>query len=110
VNQRDFIKTIRLSGELEIARKDEIREALRRSAADRAVLVDLSDVTYADSVALTELLRFCVSSSHDSIPVALVVQTPQFARVVQYAGLAGAFKIFDDRDAALAYLAQGAAE
>ncbi len=110
MNQSDSIKTIRLSGELEIGRKDEIREALRRSAADRAVLVDLSDVTYADSVALTELLRFCVSSSHDAIPVALVVRTPQFARVVEYAGLAGAFKIFGDRDAALAYLEQSGAE
>lgn len=110
MNQSDSVKTIRLSGELEIGRKEEIREALQRSASDRAVLVDLSDVTYADSVALTELLRFCVSSSRDAIPVALVVRTPQFARIVQYAGLAGAFKIFDDRDAALAYLAEGGAE
>lgn len=109
MSRHDSIKTIRLSGELEIGRKDEIRNALRRSAADRAVLVDLSDVTYADSVALTELLRFCVASSQDAIPVALVVCTPQFARVVQYAGLAGAFKIFEERDAALAYLAQGGA-
>ncbi len=108
MNQSDSIKTIRLSGELEIGRKDEIREALRRSAGDRAVLVDLSDVTYADSVALTELLRFCLSSSHDAIPVALVVRTPQFARVVEYAGLAGAFKIFGDSGAALSYLEQGA--
>jgi anti-anti-sigma factor len=110
VNRSDSIKTIRLSGELEIARKDEIREALRRSAGDRAILVDLSDVTYADSVALTELLRFCVASSQDAIPVALVVRTPQFARVVEYAGLAGAFKIFDDRDTAWTYLEQSGAE
>ncbi|MBV8345039.1 MAG: STAS domain-containing protein [Candidatus Eremiobacteraeota bacterium] len=106
----ESIKTIRLGGELEIGRKDEIRTALQRSGSDRAVLLDLSDVTYADSVALTELLRFCVSSSHDAIPVALVVRTPQFARVVQYAGLAGAFKIFGDRDAALAYLARSDTE
>jgi anti-anti-sigma factor len=104
VNQGNSIKTIRLSGELDIGRKDEIRDALRRLESDRAVLVDLSDVTYADSVALTELLRFCVTSSQDSIPVALVVRTPQFARVVQYAGLAGAFNIFDDPGAARAYL------
>jgi len=109
VNPSDSIKTIRLSGELEIGRKDEIREALRRSPGDRAILVDLSDVTYADSVALTELLRFCVASSRDAIPVALVVRTPQFARVVEYAGLAAAFKIFSDSDAALTYLGQASA-
>ncbi len=107
---QNAIKTISLSGELDIGRKNEIREALRRSAADRAVLIDLSDVTYADSVALTELLRFCVASSHDAIPVALVVRTPQFARVVEYAGLAAAFKIFRDPDAAQTYLRQGGAE
>lgn len=106
----DAIRTIQLSGELEIGRKDEIRQVLQRSARDRAVVVDLSDVTYADSVALTELLRFCVSSAHDAVPVALVVQTPQFARIVQYAGLAEAFKIFGDRDSALAYLAQSGTE
>lgn len=107
---QNAVKTIRLSGELDIGRKNEIREALRRSAADRAVLIDLSDVTYADSVALTELLRFCVASSHDAIPVALVVRTPQFARVVEYAGLAAAFKIFRDPDTAHKYLREGGAE
>lgn len=98
------IRTIRLSGELEISRKTEIREALSRSTADRAILLDLSDVTYADSVALTELLRFCVDAQRDAIPVALVIRTPQFARIVQYAGLAGAFQTFDDFDAARQHL------
>jgi anti-anti-sigma factor len=108
VNSPDSIKTIRLSGELEIGRKNEIRDALRRSSDDRAILVDLSDVTYADSVALTELLRFCVNAQHEAVPVALVIRTPQFARVVQYAGLAAAFKTFNDRDAAFTYLAESA--
>ena len=93
-----------MSGELEISRKQEIRDALRRSSEDKAILIDLADVTYADSIALTELLRFCVSAQREAIPVALLVQTPQFARVVEYAGLAGAFKTFNDRDAAFTYL------
>ena len=104
MSSADSIKTIRLSGELEISRKQEIRDALRRSSEDRAILVDLSEVTYADSIALTELLRFCVSAQREAIPVALLVQTPQFARVVEYAGLAGAFKTFNDRDAAFTSL------
>jgi anti-anti-sigma factor len=106
VNQSDSIKTLRLSGELEISRKDEIRATLRREGDDRAILLDLSEVTYADSVALTELLRFCVDAQRSAVPVALVVQTPQFARIVQYAGLASAFRTFDDRDAAFTYLAE----
>lgn len=106
MNEDHGIKTIRFSGELEISRKNEIRQALCRTDEDRAVLIDLAEVTYADSVALTELLRFCVDSQRDAIPVALVIQTPQLARVVQYAGLATAFKTFDDVGAAAAHLAE----
>lgn len=100
------IYTIRLSGELEIGRKNEIREALQVAEDSGAVLLDLGEVTYADSIALTELLRFCVGAQRDGLPVALVIRTPQFARLVEYAGLASAFKIFDDRAAAVAYLAE----
>jgi anti-anti-sigma factor len=108
VNEKP-IRTIRLSGELEISRKAEIREALSRSSADRAMLLDLSDVTYADSVALTELLRFCVEAQREDIPVALVIRTPQFERIVQYAGLAGAFRTFDDPAAARQHLEENIA-
>lgn len=104
MNRGDPIRTIRLSGELEIGRKNEIRDALRSSEEAGAVLLDLADVTYADSIALTELLRFCVDSQNNRLPVALVIRTPQFARLVQYAGLASAFKIFEDHEAAVEYL------
>ncbi|HEY2554901.1 MAG TPA: STAS domain-containing protein [Candidatus Cybelea sp.] len=98
------IETVRLTGELEISRKREIRDAFTLPEGAAAVLVDLSEVTYADSTALTELLRFCVTAQRDRIPLAVVIRTPQFARLVQYAGLAGAFQIFEDHNDALAYL------
>lgn len=100
----DAIETVRLTGELEISRKREMRDAFMLPDGARAVLVDLSEVTYADSTALTELLRFCVTAQRDRIPLAVVIRTRQFSRLVQYAGLAGAFEIFEDRDDALAYL------
>lgn len=105
MNRGDPIEVIRLAGELEINRKSEIRTALAATAA-RAVLVDLAEVTYADSVALTELLRFCANAQSGQRPVALVIRTPQFARLVQYAGLAGAFKIFREEADARAYLVE----
>jgi anti-anti-sigma factor len=104
VSEGDPIQVIRLSGELEIGRKQEIRSALSLAAGARAVLLDLGEVTYADSIALTELLRFSVRVQQEGRPVAFVVRTPQFARLVQYAGLAGAFKIFSDGADALEYL------
>jgi anti-anti-sigma factor len=100
----DPVKIVRFGGELEIGRKDEIRAALADSDGPDPILLDLSEVTYADSIALTELLRFCVSTQREDRRVALVILTPQFARLIQYAGLASAFKIFSNCRDALEYL------
>lgn len=104
MNESGSVRIIRLSGELEIGRKREIQDALAVTADDAPVLLDFSEVTYADSIALTELLRFCTGAARDRVAVALVIRTPQFARLVQYAGLADAFKIFEDSAEALQYL------
>jgi anti-anti-sigma factor len=101
------IETIRLTGELEISRRREMREAFTPREDARAFLVDLSEVTYADSTALTELLRFCIAAQRDGLPLAIVIRTRQFSRLVQYAGLAGAFPIFEELDEALAHLSRG---
>ncbi len=106
MKRKEGIKIIRLAGELEIGRKDEIRDSLASSDDAAAVLLDLGEVTYADSIALTELLRFCADSARNQRPVALVIKTPQFARLVQYAGLATAFKIFDESSPAMEYLTE----
>ncbi len=108
MSQSHTIITIRLTGELEVSRKSEIHDVLRRADHSGAFLLDLGDVTYADSTALTELLRFCVMAKREGSPVAVVIQTPQFARLVQYAGLSDAFPIFNDTQAALEYLSKGA--
>jgi anti-anti-sigma factor len=110
VNDSDPFQVVRFSGELEIGRKQEIRKALTSAQDAPAVLLDLGEVTYADSIALTELLRFCVDARRRKHPVALVIRTPQFARLVQYAGLASAFKIFQDRADASEYLAECAGQ
>lgn len=107
MNEADSVKVVRLSGELEIGRKDEIRGALSAASGRTPVLLDLSDVTYADSIALTELLRFCSHAEREDRRSALVIQTPQFARLIQYAGLATVFKVFSNRADALAYLSEG---
>jgi anti-anti-sigma factor len=108
VHEDKTIETIRLGGELEISRKREMRDALALSENARAVLLDLSDVTYADSTALTELLRFCAAAQGADMPIAILIVAPQFLRLVQYAGLATAFRIFQDRGDALGYLCESA--
>jgi anti-sigma B factor antagonist len=99
---------IAMSGELDFLRRDEIRRLLRIPPAAGPVLIDLSEVTYADSTILAELLRFYGEAKERNVRVALVIASKQFARLVQYAGLGQAFKIFGTTEEARAYLAEGA--
>jgi anti-anti-sigma factor len=100
------IAVIKLSGELEIGRKAEMREALVVPANASAVLLDFSSISYADSSALAELLRFRAEAERAAIPVAIVTGAGnrQFSRLLMYAGLNDAFAVFEDRGDALHYL------
>lgn len=102
------IAVIRLDGELEIGRKTEIAAALVIAGTESAILLDFSDVNYADSTSLAELLRFRDEAAKREVPVAIVTGSRQFARLVQYAGLSHAFRIFDNRAEALMNLAHDA--
>jgi anti-anti-sigma factor len=104
------IAVIRMTGELEIGRRDEIAAALVMSGSESGILLDFSDVTYADSTSLAELLRFRDESAKANVPVAIVIGSRQFARLIQYAGLSHAFRIFENRAEALMDLSRAANE
>jgi anti-anti-sigma factor len=104
------IAVIRLTGELEVGRKEEITRALAVRGDEAGILLDFSEVSYADSTALAELLRFREEASKQQIPVAVVIGSRQFARIIQYAGLSEAFRIFDNRAEALTDLSGAARE
>jgi anti-anti-sigma factor len=103
------VAVIQLAGELEIGRREYIHETLSVHGWEQGVLVDLSEATYADSTTLSELLRFREDADRLRIPVVLLIGSRQLARIIQYAGLKDAFNIFEDRDAALAHLAEAVA-
>src|ERR1700722_15969333 len=102
------IAVIRLTGELEIGRRAEIAHALALSGNESGVLLDFSEVSYADSTSLAELLRFRDEAAKQDVPVAIVIGSKQFARLIQYAGLSHAFRIFDNRAEALTDLSTAA--
>jgi anti-anti-sigma factor len=104
VNSQGTIEVVRLTGELDIGRRSELHDALTIGENARAVLLDLSAVTYADSTALGELLQFRDVAERRAIPVAIVVIAPQFERLIRYAGLYEMFSIFNDLGKALSYL------
>jgi len=103
----DGIRVITMGGELDLNRRTEIRETLRVDTHGAPILVDLSHVTYADSSILAELLRFSNEASAHGVAVALVIVARQFARLVQYAGLADAFMIYNSVDEARSHLLAG---
>ena len=98
------IAVIPLAGELEIGRKAEIRSALQLPGSAKSILIDCSDVTYADSTALAELMRFNHEADAECVGVAILIGNPQFARLLHYAGLVHVFEVFESRAAALSYL------
>ncbi len=99
-----YIGVIVLRGELELSRKGEIRSALQLSDEATSFLIDCSGVTYADSTALAELMRFHREADTKGVNVALLIGNRQFARLLEYAGLPAMFQVFEDRAAALTYL------
>jgi anti-sigma B factor antagonist len=98
-------QVIRLAGELDMVRRDEIRSALMLAPTSRAILVDLTEVSYADSTVLAELLRFRNEADAANRRIAVLIGDARFARVLQYAGLGDAFAIFAERGLALTFLA-----
>jgi anti-sigma B factor antagonist len=98
------IGIVALRGELDITRRDELREAFALSDNHSSVLIDLSDVTYADSSILSELLRFRAEAEAKHVRIALLIVSRQLSRLFQYAGLAEAFAVFSDRGEALTHL------
>lgn len=102
--QRSGVETIKLSGELDIARKPEVQRAFVAAASAAAVLVDFREVTYADSSAIAELWRTQVEADSSRVPVAIVIGHDRLRRVFQYAGLLDSMHVYEDQNAALSYL------
>ena len=97
-------RVIALSGELDIGRRQELDRDLRIAGDELGVLIDAAEVSYADSTALSALLNFRSEAEKAGIPVAILLGSKQFERLIAYAGLGELFRLFDDRAAALTYL------
>ena len=84
-------------------------DALQPSDGSGPILVDLADVTYADSTVIAGLVRLRNDADAAGRRIALLIGDARLARLLQYAGLAEAFNVFDDRGAALTYLMEASA-
>lgn len=88
VSAADAPVVLRLSGELDIAKRLDLEQTLGEIGAGRTVIVSLIDVTHADSTALTTLLKFHRAFLHRGGKLALVVRpSSQPARIMHISGL-----------------------
>jgi len=98
------LDVVHLSGELDIDRREAVAAALSAAVPPRPALVDLTEVTYADSTIIAELLRFRSRAERGGGRIAILVGASRVARVLEYAGMKDAFAIFEDRGSALTFL------
>ena len=100
------VDVIALSGELDVGRADEVVRTLTLSGS-APVLLDLSDVSYADSTVISALFAFSEQARSANVRIAVLMVKPQLIRLLEYAGLSEAFPVFRERSAALTYLNNG---
>ena len=87
---------VRLEGEVDLENSPKAREVLLEAVGgDRAVLVDLSGVTYIDSSGVASLVEAFQVAKRKSIAFALVSVNPAALRVLQLARLDKVFTIHE---------------
>ena len=103
----DRTQLLVLRGELDAntapAFKHRLDESLGRGKT--AVLVDMADLTFIDSIGLMVLIEGLRALHERSGEMALVNASPRVLRPFGIAGLESMFKFFPDRQGALAHLA-----
>ena len=94
----DGTRALRVSGEVDLSRCDELRrqlDALNEDAHSPG-LVDLSGVTFLDSSGLAELVEAQKRAAERSTRVVLVAPSPPVVTILELTGLARFFEIRPD--------------
>ena len=85
---------LRLSGDVDIAVKEDLRAQLDAAAAESDMVdIDLSEVNYADSTALGLIIALRNKLRERGGKVRLVAPSKRMCKLLEYAGLNQAFEI-----------------
>ncbi len=94
---------ISLRGEYDIDRLPQLRRELEPYYAHPYVVMDLTQVTYADSTCLCEFIRMRKARSEAGIrPACYVVNNDRFGRLFRYLGLDEIFTVVESLEQAIA--------
>lgn len=104
VSGRDGVAVVAAHGDIDLGSAHRVHELAVRQlvSGDRALVVDLSDVAFIDSVGLGLLVAVLKRARSLGGDVALVVTTDRVRKVFETTGLTGVFAIHDNLDAAVA--------
>ncbi len=87
---------VELSGDIDLAVKDELRERLDAAAQESdSIDIDLSKVEYADSTALGLIIGLRNKLRERGGTVRLVAPSVRMRKLLNYAGLDKAFEVVD---------------
>lgn len=93
---------ISFAGELSIANKEETERRLNAAMNAENLILDLSQVSYLDSVSLSIVAKSARLREHRSLPAPkLVVTSPNLKRIFSITALDKTFTIFESLDKAI---------
>ena len=84
---------VKLDGEYDLGRKEELRQLFESCNAYAPLVIDLSNVSFIDSSALNELMRLRNQNTDRSL--ALTGVSEQIRRILQIANVDRLFDVFD---------------
>lgn len=93
---------LRLEGEWDIYRREELSDQLRPAYTHPNVIVDLSRVEYMDSTGLSAFVRMRnTRKAAGFAPSRFVIVSPNVRRIFELTGLDNVWPIYDSLEAAL---------
>jgi anti-anti-sigma factor len=93
--ERDGVRTITVTGELDLAVAGELGAAIERGAGNEIVLVDLGPCVFIDSTAIALLVAAYRHRLEEGRRLAVVGPTDQVRRILELTGLTDGGLVFD---------------
>ena len=93
--KRDDPAVVRLTGELDIARRAELHAAFQAVRDNPRVIVDITAVAYLDSTAIEELFRATDRAAALGGRLVVIARNQRMVRLLSIAGLTSRLRITD---------------
>jgi anti-sigma B factor antagonist len=102
VEHAEGYSVISVRGEMDLHTAPKFQHAIERAAEDvGAVVVDMGDVAFMDSTALSSLMRSKDALDQKGVSLRLAAPSAAVERIFSVTGLSDYFEIFPSREAAI---------